>query len=230
MRFTSTVALALAAASLLQISAADLVGKITLRGDAPATPSISLDKPCADAAQTNSIRILDYSIGRSNALADVIVYIKETPSGAQPHMEPVVFDKKGCVYTPHIAAAQVNQPVLVRNSDSMMHSVRITPTEGANRRINLIQYAKAADLNFTFAAPEAFIPIKSDFQNTVSAYLYVLNTPCFVVTAKDGTYRIPDLPNGSYTLVAHHRLAGSQEKLVTITGKNSTNNFTFEAR
>jgi hypothetical protein len=222
--------LILAGMLLPSVLGADLVGRITLKGEAPPAATITLDKPCATAAGTNSVQIPDYAVGASNGLAEVVVYIKETPPGFAAKTEPVVIDQKGCLYVPHIAVAQVNQPVFVRNSDAMMHSVNIHPRQPGNRGAGLIQYVKADDLKFKYPAPESFIPFKSDFQPWMTAYLSVVESPCFTISEKDGRYKIPELPDGTYTLVAHHRLGGSQEKSVRISGRNSTNNFVFEVR
>jgi hypothetical protein len=222
--------LVLGAIILLPVSGADLVGRITLKGEPPAATPITLDKPCAAAAGTNVVEIPDYAVGASNGLAEVVVYIKETPAGFAPKTEPLVIDQKGCLYLPHIAVAQVNQPVHVRNSDPMMHSINIRPTQPGNRGAGLVQYVKADDLKFKYPTPENFIPLKSDYQPWMTAYLTVVNTPCFTISEKDGGYKLPNLPDGTYTLVAHHRLAGPQEKAITINGKNSTNNFVFEVR
>jgi hypothetical protein len=215
------------AISVSAVFAADLVGKVTFKGEAPPPQEIILDKGCADAAQTNKVLVTDYAIGVSNALAEVVVFIKENIPVA-PLSNPVVVERKGCVYKPYITAVQVNQPILFRHSDPMMHNVFISPApEYGNRVASLVQYAKAEDLKFKFTNPEPFLRIKSDFQTWLNAYIYVLPTPFFSVTDKDGAYKIADLPEGSYTVVAHHHLAGSQEKAVTIGQKNSTNDFVF---
>lgn len=213
---------------LLPVSAADLVGRITLKGEPPVAPTITLEKACADAAGTTVVQISDYAVGPSNGLAEVVVYLRQTPPGFAAKTEPVVIDQKGCLHVPHIAVAQVNEPVYFRNSDPLMHSVNIRPTQPGNRGAGLIQYVKADDLKFTYPTPEAFIPIKSDYQPWMSAFLYVVNTPCFTISETNGAFKIPNLPDGEYTLVAHHRLGGIKEKAVTIAGKNATNNFVFE--
>src|SRR4051794_15482311 len=88
-------------ASLPIVHGADLVGKITLKGSAPPPEEVMLDKLCQDASGTNRVVISDFAVGVSNALAGVVVFIKETPPGAAARTEPVVFDRKGCVYNPY---------------------------------------------------------------------------------------------------------------------------------
>jgi hypothetical protein len=52
----------------------------------------------------------------------------------------------------------------------------------------------------------------------MEAFLAVLPTPYFAVTKPDGSYDIPDVPDGSYTVkVWHPKLKGS-EKSVSVQG------------
>jgi hypothetical protein len=215
------------AACVNVVGAADLVGKITYKGTPPPGRIITLDKICSELAKTNKTEVADYSIGTSNALAGVVVYVRETAPGAQPRTGSVVIEKKGCVYTPYVTAVQVNQPVLFRNSDPMMHNIRLKRSEVGNPGLNLVQYAKAADMTHKFPKAEPFVEVQSDYAANLSAYIYVLNTPHFVITDKSGAYSLTGLPAGNYTLVAHHRLAGQQELSVTLGSKNATNDFVF---
>jgi hypothetical protein len=54
----------------------------------------------------------------------------------------------------------------------------------------------------------------------MSAVIVVLNTPYYAVTGKDGTYRIPDVPPGTYTLHVFHERAtqGELDKLQRMAG------------
>lgn len=215
------------AAGVNMVGAADLVGKVTYKGTPPPGRVITLDKVCAELAKTNRTEVADYSVGVSNALAGVVVYVRETAPGASPRTSPVTLEKKGCVYSPYVTAVQVNQPVLFRNSDPMMHNIRLARSAAGNPGLNLVQYAKADDMKHKFVKEEPFVEVLSDYAANLNAYIYVLNTPHFVVTDKSGAYSLTGLPPGNYTLVAHHRLAGQHEVSVTLGAKNVTNDFVF---
>jgi Carboxypeptidase regulatory-like domain len=64
----------------------------------------------------------------------------------------------------------------------------------------------------------------------MKAYFVVLKTSHFSVTQNDGTFRLPDLPPGRYTVAAWHEIYGTQSQEITIdVGKNQTVNFVFRA-
>src|SRR5436190_1496561 len=112
---------ALIGSTLIGASGADAVGKITLKGTPPEPQVVALDKTCGEMRKENQLKIYAYAVGASNALADVVVYVKGAPDAAA-QTGPVVLEQKNCQYTPFVAVAQVNQPVQVRNSDPLMHS------------------------------------------------------------------------------------------------------------
>ena len=60
------------------------------------------------------------------------------------------------------------------------------------------------------------------------AYVTVVDSPYFAVTGKDGTFKIANVPPGTYTLEAAHRKAGKVTKQVEVKDANVTVDFTLE--
>jgi hypothetical protein len=75
------------------------------------------------------------------------------------------------------------------------------------------------------------VPFKCDVHGWMNAYAGVLDHPYFAVTKPDGSFSIPNLPPGSYTLAAWHERLGTQTLPVTVAAKESKAdaNFTFKA-
>jgi hypothetical protein len=48
------------------------------------------------------------------------------------------------------------------------------------------------------------------------AYVGVLDHPYFAVSAKDGSFKIANLPAGKYTIEAYHLKAGKKEQQITV--------------
>jgi hypothetical protein len=59
----------------------------------------------------------------------------------------------------------------------------------------------------------------------MSAYIIVSPTPYFAKTDSSGQYKIENVPDGSYSVVAWHEGAKNQSKAVTVAG-DSTADFT----
>jgi hypothetical protein len=60
----------------------------------------------------------------------------------------------------------------------------------------------------------------------MEAYIVVSPTPYFAQTDKSGTYKIDNVPDGSYTVTAWNEGANGQSKPVTVSG-DSTADFTL---
>ena len=64
----------------------------------------------------------------------------------------------------------------------------------------------------------------------MSAYFVVLKTSHASVTQNDGTFRLPALPPGRYTITAWHEIYGTEKQEITLGGGETQNvNFVFRA-
>ena len=220
---------AVAVAGMLQMaSAADITGKITLKGTPPAEIPIPFDPSCGKF-HTSKVTTHHYLVGPGGELGDVFVYVKEGAKPAAPAAEPVVLDQLGCLYTPFIFGLQTKQKLLIKNSDpGILHNVHVLPNgTSGNKESNQAQL-KGQELVKTFDNPEVFLHFKCDVHQWMHSYAGVVDNPYFAVSATDGTFKISNLPPGKYVIEAIHRKAGKQTKEITITDQNQTADFTFE--
>lgn len=139
-------------------------------------------------------------------LANVFVHVKEGLAGWEipppPPGEHVV-DQRGCVYLPHVSAMRAGQVLVIKNSDAETHNVNIrAPKNDASD--NLIQGPNGADARIELTRREYGIQMRCDLHPWMRAYLHVCDHPFFDVTAADGTFELPGLPPGTYTLQAIH--------------------------
>jgi len=148
-----------------------------------------------------------------------VVYVdtisgKTFPASTQ---HPVI-DQKGLVFQPHLTAVQVGTTVDFLNSDSVAHNVFWTSV-GGNKKLNhnLGTWPKGDRKSFKFDSPGA-VPILCNVHPEMSAYLVVVPTPYFATSDQAGNYKIENVPDGSYTVVAWHEGAKNQSKPVTVSG------------
>jgi len=222
----------LLAAALLSASAADIVGKITLKGTPPPEKPLPLDPACGKLHPNDKPTTRFYAVGKDGALADVYVTIeglsgKSTGAAAAPgHL-----DQKGCEYLPYVTAIQTGQKLVVHNSDPVLHNVHPTPKPGTgNKEANKAQLPKGPDLNFEFPDAEEFLRFKCDVHPWMFAYVNVTDHPYFSVSGEDGTFKISNVPPGKYTIAAKHRKAGTVTQEVEVKDANVTLNFTLDVK
>jgi hypothetical protein len=109
-------------------ASAQVTGKVKVDCEAPVPQQINMgaDPECA-AAHPNPVLDESVVVGVAGELANVVVSIKapegkELPKGEKPK-DPVVIDKKGCQYVPHVVGMMVGQDLVVKNRDDLLHNV-----------------------------------------------------------------------------------------------------------
>jgi hypothetical protein len=214
--------------------AADITGVITLKGTPPKEVDITplKDDPTCGKLHTDVPTTHFFVVGSKGELADVVVSVqginaKSTGASAPP----VVLDQKGCLYVPQILAVQTDQKILVKNSDPVMHNVHDTPTVAGNDEKNMAQLPNGPDLTLSFPKPEEFVRFKCDVHAWMFAWISVVDHPYFSVSAKDGTFKIANVPPGKHTLKAIHRKGGTLTREIEVKeGQPAKVDFTFEIK
>lgn len=213
-------------------TAATVSGKINLEGALPANAPIRMNAdPACVAANKGKTTTQETFVGEGGALGNVFVYVQSGLNGTfTAPSTPLVFDQQSCRYHPHVFGVQVGQPIEVVNSDATLHNIHAMPK--TNAEFNTAQPIKGMKTSHTFTAKEAdvVVPFKCDVHGWMNAYAGVLDHPYFAVSKPDGSFSIPNLPPGSYTLAAWHEKLGTQTMPVTVAAKESKAdaNFTFK--
>jgi len=132
--------------------------------------------------------------------------------------ERPVMDQKGLMFSPHIMIVQQGTAVDFVNSDTVQHNVFWTAI-GADKKAahNLGTWPKGDKRAFTFAKP-GVVPVLCNVHPDMAGYIIVSPTPYFAETDESGSYKIKDVPDGSYTLAVWHEGAKNQSKPVTVSG------------
>jgi len=155
----------------------------------------------------------------SGVSGESVVYV-DTIAGKTfpaPTKSPVM-DQKGLVFQPHLLVVQVGTSVDFLNSDKVQHNVFWTSV-GGNKKLthNLGTWPQGEKRSFKFDTPGA-VPLLCNVHPEMSAYIIVAPTPYFATSDKSGEYKIENVPDGSYTVVAWHEGAKNQSKPVTVSG------------
>jgi plastocyanin len=134
-----------------------------------------------------------------------------------PKEHPVI-DQKGLMFAPHILVVQQGTTVEFLNSDNVAHNV-FWPSVGGDKKAtkNLGTWPKGEKRSFTFDKP-GVVPLLCNVHPDMAGYLVVSPTPYFAETDDSGTYKIKEVPDGSYTVTVWHEGAKNQSKPVTVAG------------
>jgi plastocyanin len=154
---------------------------------------------------------------RDGKVENAFVYLKEGLGDrvfAIPRA-PVVIDQQGCLYVPHVAGAQVGQPIEFHNSDAMLHNVRGMPQD--SRGWNLSLPRQGVQRTITVDRPEVMISVRCDLHPWMQGWLGVVDHPYFGVSGPDGRVTLADVPAGEYVVGIWHERFGTREAKVTVT-------------
>lgn len=185
-----------------------VTGVVSFAGTPPAAKKIdsSADPVCA---QKNPTLETEDTVVKDGKLANAFVYIKDgtTADGKKvgdfkwdPPSTAVKLDQDGCHYRPHVVGIQTNQKLSITNSDPTQHNIHPTPKK--NPEWNQSQPNGAPPIEKTFTVAEVLVPVKCNQHPWMKAYVGVMKTPFFAVSAADGTFTITGVPAGTYTLAA----------------------------
>ena len=168
-------------------------------------------------------------VGKDHGIANAVVTISDIASGVPIKPEAaVIFDQKGCEYTPHVIAFPAGSTVKVLNSDGILHSIH---TESSiNPVVDMAQPGFKKMLSVTIANPEA-IKVTCDAHNWMEGWWYVVGNPYYAVTDQAGHFTIANVPAGTYTLRVWQEKLGTMTRKVTVTAGTTLDvNFTMNAK
>lgn len=132
------------------------------------------------------------------------VHVKSGIAGPVPPAPttPVLLDQVACVFTPHVLGIRVGQPLLIVNSDNLLHTVHSLPFE--NKEFNFGLPKSGMEETKRFGKPEVMIKLKCDVHPWMAAWIGVVDHPYFAITNAVGSFVLRDLPPGNYQIEAWH--------------------------
>jgi plastocyanin len=211
-------------------TAGTLTGTIKFTGRKPARKPVDMsnDPACVEAHHGKPYDESEV-VNPNGTLANVFVYVKTGLEGKQFPIPaaPATIDQKGCWFNPRVIGIQVGQTLSVVNSDPVTHNIH--PMAQINREWNHSQGAGDDPLARKFTKPEVMIRVKCNIHSWMHAFIGVLDHPYYAVSGDTGSFTIPNLPPGDYTLEAWHEKLGTQDQKITVSPSGKvTADFTFK--
>jgi plastocyanin len=189
-------------------------GTVKFKGTAPAPKKLDVgkDKEVCDKAPK-----VDQSLIVSNGnLVNAVITISDIQKGKKIELKKVTLDQKGCEYHPHVLAFPAGSPVEILNPDGILHNIH--SYSKVNSPFNQAQPKFKKTLDVKIEKPEA-IEVKCDVHGWMHGWLVSTETPYFAVTDNSGSFKLTDVPAGSYTVEVWHEKLGKSTQKVTVKAK-----------
>jgi plastocyanin len=155
-----------------------------------------------------------------DALENIIIYLDEHPSLrtiTSAEDNPVI-DQRDLMIVPHVTPIVVGTTVHFLNSDKVYHNIF---SLSRPKRFNLGRYPRGEYRNVTFERP-GVVEVFCDIHSEMNGVILVLPNTYFTTINLDGTYRIPDIPPGTYVVKIWREKAEGTSQTVTIPDMDST--------
>ncbi|HEU4384935.1 MAG TPA: hypothetical protein VFR85_15745 [Anaeromyxobacteraceae bacterium] len=199
------------------IDGGTIAGKVVYQGEvATRKVATTKDKEVCGQMPDQSLIV----VGLDRGVQDAVVYLKDIQKGKalqKPTAGPQI-DNVKCRFEPHVQVVPVGSIVIV-NSDPILHNTHAFL--GKQTVFNQALPTKGTRIEKPIKRP-GMMRIECDVHAWMLAWVYAAEHPYYAVTKGDGTFSIPDVPPGSYTLVAWQEYTGETEVPVTVKPKART--------
>ena len=206
-------------------------GKVTLTGIKPRPMAFNLVTIpdavyCGRISTGTGWRIVeDFLIGPEGALKDAVVMLKGIKKGKAFKTEKVRVEAIDCDFLPFVNVMQKKDELTVVNMDPIEHDIQGYETareRGArvlfNRPLPMNPFHKVLGMmnshkhmpgkpmieNVHLRKGRNIFVMQCGFHPYMFSWGLIVDNPYYFITKEDGTFEIPDVPPGDYTLTVWH--------------------------
>ena len=230
--FLSAGLLALPVSSLAAYQGGDvkdggsIAGTVKFKGTAPAPKKIDVSKDKEVCGKTPKV---DQSlVVNGGNIEYAVITITDIQKGKKVDTKKVVLDQKGCQYHPHVLAFTAGTPIEILNPDGILHNVH--SYSKTNSPFNHAQPKFKKSLEVKVDKPEV-VEIKCDVHGWMHGWLVATPNPYFAVTDESGSFKLTDVPAGTYTVEVWQEKLGKSTQKVTVKSKEEAKvNFEMAAK
>ena len=179
----------------------------------PAISSVSSESPVPASVPGRTL-----VVGKASRHA-IVTLEPTTPHEFSVPAEPGVMDQFGMAFIPELLLVQAGQQVEFRNSEDVLHNVRVDESLTRTPVFN-VAIPPFATYEHTFARP-GYHNVSCDVHPGMWAGILVTSTPYATVADSDGAFTLANVLAGLYRVTV--MASGRQlERVVEITGEQMT--------
>lgn len=115
--------------------------------------------------------------------------------------EPAIMDQSGYEFLPGFLLAQTGQVVHFRNSEDVLHNIRVSESSQQKGIFN-VATVPFGSYEHTFTEPGLY-NVGCDIHPTMRASILVTATPYTATTAEDGSFTMTNVRSGRYNLTVY---------------------------
>jgi len=153
-------------------------------------------------------------IARDGGLKNAVVIVRAIDRSLAVNPSQLVLDNQRCAFAPHIQVAPLGSELLLKNSDSILHTVHARL--GTETLFN-VGLPKWRQVSKRLDRP-GVVKIDCDVLHTwMSAAVIVSDSPYFAVSDERGFFSVEGLPIGAYDVEIWHEKLGAKTMRIYVT-------------
>jgi hypothetical protein len=169
-----------------------------------------------------------YVSGADGGLKNVEVFLKGIQKGKANPTGIVTLTNNHCMFDPRVQGASVGQQLKIASNDPILHNTHPQVNDTSATLYNIALPYKGFSVVKPLPTTPELIRVKCDVHEWMRAWIWEFDHPYYATTDADGHFQIPDVPPGTYVIVAWHEVMGQKEAPVTVApGKPVTVDFSF---
>jgi plastocyanin len=138
------------------------------------------------------------TVTSTDGLPVVITLVPNPPREFEPTHDASVLDHRGETFKPALLLATIGQPVTIRIPEERTpHGLRITDRAG-----KVVSEVKTGGLSHRFTE-EGLYTVSCELHRYSQGQIRVMAAAYAVMAASEGSFRIPNVAAGAYTITAH---------------------------
>jgi plastocyanin len=203
--YISALGLALAALGAGQLpETGRVIGRVRLTSKLPGKPMASTAYPRRAVG--------DHDAPSLPEIRNVVVYIKDAAYRGPLPARRAELRQEHETFIPHTVAITRGSSVDFPNGDPFFHNV-FSLSRAANFNLGRYERGQSRAREFTKAGT---IKVYCDIHSHMSAMVLVFDHPYFTIPELDGSFELPAVPAGQYTIVGWHERVGERIERIRV--------------
>jgi len=174
--------------------------------------------------------LYDFITDDKKGLQNVVVTLEKVEAGKPFNKKPINILSENCKFTPDVNIVRQGEGFLVDNQDAVMHNSQVYQAERGKIILNIpIPAEEVSDGKVTFQKHYKIFQMICGMHEFMQTWGYRVQNPYYYKTGGDGSFKIDNIPPGTYKVNAWHYLMKFRSQTVTIKPNSKVNvNFEFD--
>jgi plastocyanin len=192
-------------------------------GDSPAPVSTGVPaaEPVAVPANSGATVVVGKVPAARDGMTSIVVLEPKTPRDLGAQVAKPVMDQVGLTFTPPVLLVRTGQPAEFRNSDDVLHNVRVREEATKEGTFN-VAIPTGEAYSHTFPR-DGFYDVGCDIHPGMSAVVVATSTPFTVMADQAGNFTIADVPPGAYKVTVYAGADKLQRDVEVAAGRTEVN-------